>query len=54
MAEAWEDEQITVFDCQERLSRFKYIALTDVDEFFVPYKDTTLPYLFVSDNPRDY
>ena len=46
--QAWEDEQVAVYDCQERLFRYKYIGLTDIDEFIVPYAYTTLQEVIVS------
>ena len=46
--QAFADEQITVYDCHERLVNYKYVSVTDVDEFFLLYKDNTLQDLFVS------
>jgi hypothetical protein len=34
--QSWNDEQITLFDCQERLSKYDYVAVVDTDEFIVP------------------
>ena len=30
------DEQVTVFDCMDRLKNFDYVAIIDVDEIVVP------------------
>ena len=46
--QAWQDEQVAVYDCQERLFKYKYIGVTDIDEFIVPYAYTTIQELFVS------
>ena len=46
--QAWQDEQVTVYDCQERLFRYKYIGVTDIDEFIVPYAYATLQEVIVS------
>ena len=34
--QAWNDEQIAVFDCQERLKYYDYVAVIDTDEFVIP------------------
>ena len=46
--QAWQDEQVAVYDCQERLFRYKYVGVTDIDEFIVPYAYTTLQEVIVS------
>jgi len=30
------DEQVTVFDCMDRLKNFDYVAIIDVDEIVIP------------------
>ena len=34
--QAWNDQQVVVFDCLSRLSTYKYIGLYDKDEYIVP------------------
>ncbi|KAL4237709.1 hypothetical protein ACF0H5_002423 [Mactra antiquata] len=34
----FEDEQVAVYDCYERLSLYKYFSIIDMDEFIVPRK----------------
>ncbi|KAL4228749.1 hypothetical protein ACF0H5_011792 [Mactra antiquata] len=34
----WEDEQVVVYDCYQRLSLYRYISIIDMDEFIVPRK----------------
>ena len=51
--QAFADEQIAVYDCHERLVNYKYISVTDVDEFFILHKDDTLQALFVSIYQRE-
>ena len=36
---SWHDEQVTVFDCMERLQGYHYIAILDLDEFLIPRKE---------------
>ncbi|KAL3836351.1 hypothetical protein ACJMK2_021784 [Sinanodonta woodiana] len=43
--QAWNDEQVPVFDCLERLNGYKYMGILDVDEFILPANDTTIPRL---------
>jgi len=33
---AFNDEQVTVFDCLERLHDYDFVTVLDVDEFLVP------------------
>ncbi|XP_053379620.1 uncharacterized protein LOC123527009 [Mercenaria mercenaria] len=33
---AFQDEQVTVFDCIERFNGFRFVAVLDLDEFLVP------------------
>lgn len=33
---AFQDEQVTVFDCIERFTNFRFVAIIDLDEFLVP------------------
>lgn len=35
---SWHDEQVTVFDCMERLQGYHYVAVLDLDEFLIPRK----------------
>ncbi|XP_053396878.1 uncharacterized protein LOC123551414 [Mercenaria mercenaria] len=37
--QAWNDEQILVYDCQSRLRGYKYVGVIDMDEFIVPVTD---------------
>ena len=32
----WNDEQVLLFDCQERLRIYDYVAIMDTDEFLIP------------------
>ncbi|XP_053390443.1 uncharacterized protein LOC128553331 [Mercenaria mercenaria] len=32
----WQDEQVVVFDCYQRLHGYTYIAIVDLDEFLLP------------------
>ena len=34
--QAWNDEELLVFDCLSRLSSYKYIGIYDKDEYIVP------------------
>ncbi|XP_045208419.2 uncharacterized protein LOC123560247 [Mercenaria mercenaria] len=34
--QSWNDEQIALFDCQERLRNYDYVAVVDTDEFIIP------------------
>ncbi|KAL4233243.1 hypothetical protein ACF0H5_007927 [Mactra antiquata] len=34
----WQDEQVTVFDCAQRLQGYTYVAIIDLDEFLLPRK----------------
>ena len=40
--QAWQDEQVTVFDCQERLRGYSFITILDLDEFLLPLRDENL------------
>ena len=40
--QAWNDQQVLVFDCLSRLSTYKYIGLYDKDEYIVPELKTPL------------
>ena len=44
----WDDEQVAVYDCQERLSNYTYVGVIDIDEFIVPQQDKSYQGLFVS------
>ena len=46
--QAWNDEQIPVFDCLEKLRGYKYLAVIDFDEYIMPQKDENWTTLFVS------
>ena len=41
-AQAWQDEQVTVFDCQERQRGYSFISILDLDEFLLPLRDENL------------
>ena len=41
-AQAWQDEQVTVFDCQERLRGYSFVSILDLDEFLLPLRDENL------------
>jgi hypothetical protein len=32
----WNDEQIALYDCQERTRNYDYVAVVDTDEFIIP------------------
>ncbi|KAL4232763.1 hypothetical protein ACF0H5_007451 [Mactra antiquata] len=40
--QGWNDEQVAVYDCQGRLSGYKYIGLYDTDEFIYPKLDSDM------------
>ena len=40
--QAWNDQQVVVFDCLSRLSTYKYIGLYDKDEYIVPELKTPI------------
>ena len=44
---AWNDEQVVVYDCQARLSGYKYVAVLDFDEFLVPLMDRSFERMIV-------
>ncbi|XP_045207921.2 uncharacterized protein LOC123559869 [Mercenaria mercenaria] len=44
--QAWNDEQIPVFDCLEKLKGYKYLAVIDMDEYLIPKEVKTWPQLF--------
>lgn len=46
--QAWNDEQIPVYDCFEKLKGYKYLAVIDIDEYLVPKTEKTWTKLFVS------
>ena len=46
--QAWNDEQVVVYHCYDRLVNFKFVGVIDFDEFIVPHKDKNFPQLFVS------
>ena len=46
--QAWQDEQVTVFDCQERLRGYSFITILDLDEFLLPLRDENLRDMMVS------
>ena len=33
---SWSDEQLTVYDCHDRLRGYHYVGVIDLDEFLVP------------------
>ncbi|KAL4228494.1 hypothetical protein ACF0H5_011542 [Mactra antiquata] len=37
--QSWNDEQIALYDCQERLYFYDYVAVVDTDEFLIPKTD---------------
>ena len=45
--QAWNDEQVVVYHCFDRLFNFKYVGIIDMDEFLVPHKDRNFEDLFV-------
>lgn len=46
-SQAWNDEQLVVFDCLERLKGYKYLIMLDIDEYLVPtLQNETLKHLF--------
>ena len=46
--QAWNDEQIPVWDCLEKLRGYKYMAVVDFDEYIIPEKDENWTKFFVS------
>ena len=46
-SQAWNDEQVLVYHCFDRLFNFKYVGIIDLDEFIVPHKDRNFEQLFV-------
>ena len=46
--QAWNDEQLPVYDCLEKLRGYKYMAVVDFDEYIIPEKDDNWMTLFVS------
>lgn len=34
--QSWNDEQIVLYDCQERLRNYDHIAVVDTDELIIP------------------
>lgn len=44
--QAWNDEQVVVYHCYDRLINFKFVGVIDFDEFIVPHKDENFPELF--------
>jgi len=46
--QAWNDEQIPVFDCLQRLQGYKYIVVLDLDEYLVPKRKQSWLTLLVS------
>jgi hypothetical protein len=38
---AFQDEQVTVFDCIERFNNFRFVAVLDLDEFLIPASRNT-------------
>ena len=46
-AQAWQDEQVTVFDCQERLRGYSFVSVVDLDEFLLPLRDENLKEMMV-------
>ena len=47
-SQAWQDEQVTVFDCQERLRGYSFVSVVDLDEFLLPLRDDNLREMMVS------
>ena len=45
--EAWNDEQVVVYDCQARLSGYNYVSVLDFDEFLVPMIDKNFEWMIV-------
>ena len=45
--QAWQDEQVTVFDCQERLRGYSFVSVVDLDEFLLPLRDDNLKDMMV-------
>lgn len=43
----WQDEQVTVFDCTERLQGYTYMAIIDLDEFLLPRKHKDIKTMLV-------
>lgn len=48
--QAWNDEQVPVYDCLEKLRGYKYLMLIDMDEFLIPRQSRSLMELFVSNS----
>ena len=46
--QAWNDEQISVYDCLEKLRGYKYLAVIDFDEYIIPQNGENWTTLFVS------
>lgn len=46
--QAWNDEQIPVFDCLEKLRGYKYVVVLDIDEYLIPKSTKSWMELFVS------
>lgn len=44
--QAWNDEQILIYNCLEKLKGYKYLLVLDIDEYLVPNHQETLPQLF--------
>ena len=50
--QAWNDEQIPVYDCLEKLKGYKYLAVIDFDEYIIPQQGGDWRALFVSQGSR--
>ena len=44
----WQDEQVVVFDCFQRLHGYKYISIIDLDEFLLPRKHKNIKEMMVN------
>lgn len=44
--QTWNDEQILIYDCLEKLKGYKYLVVLDIDEYLVPNHNKRLPEFF--------
>ncbi|XP_060594369.1 uncharacterized protein LOC132748749 [Ruditapes philippinarum] len=53
MPSVWQDEQVVVFDCYQRLQGYTYISIIDLDEFLLPRKHSNIKKM-MNDITRQY